>query len=273
MLISSTSRMIRFCYDVTSRESFEGMRRWLEGVRSATPRSGGGKSDGVVLAIAGLKSDLLTYDSVPEAEASALAEALGAIHVPTSAKADVGVDELFRGVADMVLMNSRVVGRGGIATPSVRGGSAGGTQQHPPSSTRLDGTDPSPASDGARKPRRDQFDRYHSNSDSSVGSGNIQDGNQNRDGAARSSSQGSASASGARSSSRRRSSNGGNAKRHPLARSSTPSTQEMSDILDHGDGRHRGKGNGGATCAGEAYACHPTASCGAMDGGTGCAVQ
>lgn len=269
--------MIRFCYDVTSRESFDGMRRWLDGVRSATPRSGGGKSGGMVLAIAGLKSDLLTYDSVPEAEASALADALGAIHVPTSAKADVGVDELFRGLADMVLMNSRVVGCGGIATPSVGGRSAGGTQQHPPTPSRIDGhgTDPPSDDDGAHKPRRDQFDRYHSKSDGnrhSSSSGNSQSSNQNRDGAARTSSQGSASAS--RPSTRRRSSSSGGSKRHPSARSSTPSTQESDGweaSPDNGDGRRRG--SGGGRYEGEAYACHPTASCGAMDGGTGCSVQ
>jgi len=269
---------IVFCYDVTSRASFDGMRRWLDGARSSTsPSGGGGRSDGIVLAIAGLKSDLRTDDSVPEAEASALAEAVGAVHVPTSAKADFGVDELFRGVADLVLRNSRVVDGGGIATPS--GGVRGETQQHPPPPARIDaydGTNPPPPPEGARKSRRDKYDRYHSKSDgnrrsnSSAVGGSGTDSNQNRDGAARTSSQGSASTSGTR----RRSGNGGDAKGQHPARSSTPSTLAASDggeaFLEHDDGQHRGSG---ACGAGDAYACHPTASCGAMDGGTGCAVQ
>ena len=97
------------CYDVGSRKSFDEMREWLGELRQKTT------AGEVVVAIAALKADLMMqqdmhYDAstlVPEQEVEQLAETLGLIYLPTSAKADQNVRELFQRVADQVLQNQR----------------------------------------------------------------------------------------------------------------------------------------------------------------------
>jgi small GTP-binding protein len=121
-----TASAIIICYDATRRDTFDGMRLWLDEVRRKV-RVG----QDVVVAIAALKSDLLTFDdndgdrggggaakkvAVPEYEVEQLAEALGFIYLPTSAKTGFNVHALFQRVADRVLqyrlMNPRQNGDG-----------------------------------------------------------------------------------------------------------------------------------------------------------------
>ena len=178
------------CYDATSRTSFEGMRRWLDEVRqnvnvmgqimmqmgsnnnNSSTTSDGSSSAGIVVAIAALKTDLLqeknggriTECAVPEQEVQQLAEALGVLYLPTSAKHDQNVGELFLEVADRVLENRQVVG--GVV--------GGGLLNNKDNNMLLDkdkfGTNlnnsPTITSDDRIKitsPRnhRDQFDKYY----------------------------------------------------------------------------------------------------------------
>lgn len=108
------------CYDASRRETYDGMRGWLDEVRRRVA-----PSQNVVIGIAALKIDLVKGSSinhrhssaaanntaaiasstgVPEYEVEQLADALGAIYLPTSAKTGMNVHELFLTVADRVLM-------------------------------------------------------------------------------------------------------------------------------------------------------------------------
>jgi len=104
------------CYDVSDRGSFDEMRGWLDELRL---NSSVGE---VVVAIAALKADLLDNDGdnnntnnknmetngyVPENEVEQLADTLGVIYLPTSAKNDYNVNTLFQRVADQVLENRK----------------------------------------------------------------------------------------------------------------------------------------------------------------------
>lgn len=89
------------CYDVTSRQSYQVMKEWLEELHRNIP------AGSIVIAIAATKSDLMHRTDpstlVPTSEAEELAAALEAIFVDTSAKDDSNVDLLFRRVAERVL--------------------------------------------------------------------------------------------------------------------------------------------------------------------------
>lgn len=86
------------------------MRGWLDELRRDAAVGE------VVVAIAALKADLLEDDNnksaetdgfVPEGEAEQLADALGVMYVPTSAKNNYNVNALFQRVADRVLENRK----------------------------------------------------------------------------------------------------------------------------------------------------------------------
>eukprot|EP00587_Corethron_hystrix_P007300 CAMPEP_0113309036 /NCGR_PEP_ID=MMETSP0010_2-20120614/7245_1 /TAXON_ID=216773 ORGANISM="Corethron hystrix, Strain 308" /NCGR_SAMPLE_ID=MMETSP0010_2 /ASSEMBLY_ACC=CAM_ASM_000155 /LENGTH=244 /DNA_ID=CAMNT_0000164217 /DNA_START=123 /DNA_END=858 /DNA_ORIENTATION=+ /assembly_acc=CAM_ASM_000155 len=85
------------CYDVASRRSFDVLREWLDELRCNL----GGTS--IVIAIAATKADLRARAEVARTEAEALARELDAIYVDTSAKENIGVDKVFRKVAERVL--------------------------------------------------------------------------------------------------------------------------------------------------------------------------
>lgn len=92
------------CYDVGCRRSYDEMRDWLEELRVKA-------TDGAVVAIAALKVDLLECGEkegiVPQREVEALADTLGVIYVPTSAKTNQNVSLLFQTVAEDVLRRKR----------------------------------------------------------------------------------------------------------------------------------------------------------------------
>ena len=152
------------CYDATDPQSFEGMRMWLDEVRRKV-----NVGTDVVLAIAALKTDLLddsnthTQMAVPEYEVKQLAEALGVIYLPTSAKTNMNVNALFQCVSDRVLEyrtnnNNTLVSMG---------------QQHQNGNCLLNRDDLS--SSARSKPRvRDQYDKYYNNDNSN---GNTMDNN------------------------------------------------------------------------------------------------
>ena len=232
------------CYDVTRRESFEGMRGWLDEVRRKVK-----VGEEVVLAIAALKTDLLQSGSVaevPEYEVQQLAEALGVIYLPTSAKSGANVEQLFVGVADEVLQirqqNGGVMpgGKDILVTPRHN-------LQHP-----------TPASDGRVKivspRRRDQFDHYY---DKSHGNANALNDATPPDDKSR----------------------GKTKEKSRTSRPTTPSTTgtggtDEGDLLASAQKKKKdGKKNEDNLCADEPYyTCHP-AACGAVDGSSGCTVQ
>lgn len=113
----ATSSAILLGYDVTSRSSYEGMRSWLNELRRTISFSV------VVVAIVALKTDLLHNSGdtngrevVQEYEVEQLAQALNVLYVPTSAKLDVNVTNLFSRVAEEVLVRRKrgmIMGGGG----------------------------------------------------------------------------------------------------------------------------------------------------------------
>ncbi|KAL7529007.1 hypothetical protein ACHAWF_002804 [Thalassiosira exigua] len=158
------------CYDVARRETFDGMRGRLDEVRRRTDggtssggaeggsAGGGGVGGGMVVAVAALKTDLLReggFDSaaVPEREAEQFAEAVGAFHVPTSAKTGRNVDELFREIADRVLRMRATTAptNGGAVDGGANDDRVGGR------SARTNGA----ASNAPSPRRRDRYDRCY----------------------------------------------------------------------------------------------------------------
>lgn len=84
-------------YDVTSPQSFKVMRYWLDELHQNT------SAGSIVIAIAATKVDLSKDALVPTSEGEEMANAMGAIFVDTSAKANTNVTTLFRRVAERVL--------------------------------------------------------------------------------------------------------------------------------------------------------------------------
>ncbi|KAL7531508.1 hypothetical protein ACHAXR_004082 [Thalassiosira sp. AJA248-18] len=291
------------CYDVTRRESFEGMRVWLDEVRQR--KKGAGNDDELVVAIAGLKTDLLQEKknetmAVPEQEVEQLAEALGVIYLPTSAKTDRNVEALFQCVADRVLQNRQQNhNAGGMnhdatammnSSDGILGGSSNGmlVGNYTNNNAAL-------SSDDRIKiisPRkRDQFDKFYDSTNKNDGN----NGNSNHHDSSGVGAMDENNTSISSEKSRRGSSssniNHGNSKNAGKNdhRSTTPSTDAgTSTATDHellAEGNKKGtkkkkkkeqESNGlcDATCEVDEpyYACQPIA-CGAGSGSSGCTVQ
>ena len=75
-------------YDITSKESFEGVRYWIGELHESGPSN-------VVIYIVGNKSDLMNSSEVPLSEAESLAKSINAIFRQTSAKENIGINDLF----------------------------------------------------------------------------------------------------------------------------------------------------------------------------------
>jgi len=105
------------CYDVSSPESYQTMRYWLDELHRNVP------AGSIVIAIAATKSDLkgATPNSrmVPSSEAEEMANAMGAIFVDTSAKSNTNVSALFRRVAERVLQFRERARRDGTDLPGL----------------------------------------------------------------------------------------------------------------------------------------------------------
>ena len=99
---------------VTRRESFENLPAWLDEVQRYTP---GGEKD-LVLVLCGNKSDLENERKVSTREAEAWARQRGMIFVETSAKAKIGVQQVFNEMI-MKILDSPVL-LGDTVSPSGR---------------------------------------------------------------------------------------------------------------------------------------------------------
>ncbi len=124
----SNASAILLGYDVTSRSSYDGMRSWLNELRSSstTNKNNSVSFNNVVIAIVALKIDLLDDypykggELVPEYEVEQLAQTLNVMYIPTSAKLDINVTSLFSRVAEEVLERRKQQREGSV------GGGIGG---------------------------------------------------------------------------------------------------------------------------------------------------
>ena len=86
------------CYDARDRESYNGMRQWLEELRRNVP------AGNIVIAVAATKCDDDDgQPTIPLQDAVEFAHSQGAFHATTSAKMNLGIDDLFQHVAERVL--------------------------------------------------------------------------------------------------------------------------------------------------------------------------
>lgn len=76
-------------YDITKKNSFEGMKRWYNEVKQNSNAD-------IVVAIAGNKEDLVGDEEVGQEEAAEYAESINAIYKKTSAKNSYGIDQIFK---------------------------------------------------------------------------------------------------------------------------------------------------------------------------------
>lgn len=124
----------------------------------------------LVIAIASLKADLLqgstnnpqqtNADIVPEREVEQLAETLGVIYLPTSAKTNHNVQALFQRVADQVLQNrknAKLLNESGVVDPA---GNGMHNQQHGVLEM-VDNDIADERANNAASPRRSKYDKYY----------------------------------------------------------------------------------------------------------------
>lgn len=79
-------------YDITKRDSFEGLKRWYKELQEFGPKD-------IVITIAGNKEDLVETEAVSQEEAKEFARSIGALYKKTSAKTNYGVEQVFRDIA------------------------------------------------------------------------------------------------------------------------------------------------------------------------------
>ena len=79
-------------YDITKKDSFEGIKRWHKELTEFGPKD-------IPIVIAGNKEDLVQNEAVTPEEATSFAKSIGAIYKKTSAKTNVGVEQMFRDLA------------------------------------------------------------------------------------------------------------------------------------------------------------------------------
>ncbi|KAL1741413.1 ras-domain-containing protein [Schizophyllum fasciatum] len=108
-------------YDVTNRESFEALPRWLAELDTYVPA-------GAAKVLVGNKVDKAAAREIPPAEGAALAARAGALFVEASAKTAEGVREVFTGLVAKILENERAGDGGETRTDHGRGGVPGGVQ-------------------------------------------------------------------------------------------------------------------------------------------------
>jgi GTPase SAR1 family protein len=105
-------------YDITSVESFECVKDWVNELRTQVQHD-------IVLAIAGNKSDLEEQRQVKLAKAKEYADSVGAIIYETSAKDNAGIEELFvdvsRRLIDMQNKKKLVAPAGGQSLKQLGG--------------------------------------------------------------------------------------------------------------------------------------------------------
>ncbi len=86
------SQVAVVCYDITSRQSFESIKSWVEQARQI-------RGDKVTMIIVGNKIDLAEKRQVSTEDGQALANELGTMFTETSAKVGINVKQLFKDLA------------------------------------------------------------------------------------------------------------------------------------------------------------------------------
>jgi small GTP-binding protein len=76
-------------YDITKRDSFDGLKRWHKELSDFGPKD-------IAILIAGNKEDLVQVEAVSQEEAKGFANSIGALYKKTSAKTNVGIEQMFR---------------------------------------------------------------------------------------------------------------------------------------------------------------------------------
>jgi len=89
-------------YDVTERDTFENVRRWMNEIDSNCDTC----TNNVNRVLVGNKSDMINDITISKEEGEAYAKQIGVPHFWTSAKSNDQVDEMFRQITKMAL-NSR----------------------------------------------------------------------------------------------------------------------------------------------------------------------
>ena len=92
-------------YDITNKKSFENLKNnWYEDLQQY------GRKD-VIIAVVGNKSDLFESQEVDEKQAKDFAKKIGAFFRLTSAEFNVGINELFKYLAEKYLSPKNIRGR------------------------------------------------------------------------------------------------------------------------------------------------------------------
>ncbi len=244
------------------------MRKWLDEVRRKVK-----VGEEVVVAIAALKTDLLQDEkrhtvAVPEPEVEQLAEALGVLYLPTSAKTNRNVLELFQCVADGVLQLQTTNGEktGAMNGDNATGGGAMTNGNHANGThSNVNNMTQSEIIKMMSPRKRDQFDKYY------VSNGANKD---DRDGGAAEENDAPTPPEKSRGSSKLL---GAGRKKSRKGGSSTPSTEgtatdeDSHPLLANGkkEKKMKGKEEEEAIIEENSYCL----SCGAADGSSGCTIQ
>lgn len=85
-----------FVYDITSRDSFFGLKSWYLELKEKGPKN-------IVLAIVGNKCDLRDQEQVPTQDGERYSQECKAIFMKTSAKENMGVNELFDSICEELM--------------------------------------------------------------------------------------------------------------------------------------------------------------------------
>jgi len=93
-------------YDITSHESFDAVKQWVEELKSNVEGN-------IVIAIAGHKLDLEEYRQVRYARAKEYADSIGAALFETSAMNNSGIEDLFNEVARRLSSRQSTMGNVG----------------------------------------------------------------------------------------------------------------------------------------------------------------
>ena len=91
------ARIAILVYDITRKDSFEELKNyWYAQLKESSP-------DNIIIGIAANKCDLYDNEQVPEDEARAFANEIGAVFKLTSANTNTGIEELFRALGCRIL--------------------------------------------------------------------------------------------------------------------------------------------------------------------------
>jgi Ras-related protein Rab-1A len=88
-------------FDLTSMDSFLNVKQWIEEVNSSVNNS----QKSVHLILVGTKSDLVSKIRVPQSNIKTLVAKLGIEYVETSAKSNIGINDIFVKICDLLVTN------------------------------------------------------------------------------------------------------------------------------------------------------------------------